>query len=470
MEKTLLGAVQLILDYLEENQNCASHIVNYRTPEQLVQAFDLSIGSQGLGEYEALLPILEEYLNHSVKTGHRQFCNQLFAGFNFPAFLGEVFTALTNTSMYTYEVAPLATLMEKHLIEKMCQLAGFPNGEGTFTTGGSNANLIALLCARQRYFPNIKEQGMQGLPPLVCFVSDQAHYSFQKAALVLGVGTDHIIEVATDDQGCMIPAALEDAITDCLASGKKPLIVAATTGTTVLGAFDPLPAIGTIAQKYDIWFHVDAAFGGSVLLSQTYAYLMDGCAQADSITWDPHKMMNIPLISSTLLVKEPGQLHSACSTDGGVYLFHEQDYDALQYELGRSSLSCGRRVDSLKLWLAWRYFGDKGYEKRINRLFRLAGYAARVIKNHNRLVLAAPPQSVTVCFRYMPQKPANLDQFTLQLRDRLVKSGASLVNYSQLRGEIVIRMVFVNGDMHETDFDQFLERVLEHGSELERAL
>ncbi|MEG3639355.1 pyridoxal phosphate-dependent decarboxylase family protein [Magnetococcus sp. PR-3] len=470
MEKTLNAVTQLILDFLQENQNSTDRIVDYLPPEKLAEVFDLSIHPHGLPDHEALIPVLQEYLKHSVKTGHPQFCNQLFAGFNFPAFLGEVFTALTNTSMYTYEVAPLATLMERYLIEKMGSLAGFSNPDGIFSSGGSNSNLIAMLCARQKMFPDIKRTGSSVLPPLVCLVSDQAHYSFQRGAMVLGLGLDQLIKVPSDDQGRMKPDALEAAILEAKAAGKAPFMVAATSGTTVLGAFDPLDAIHDIAREHGLWFHVDGAFGASVLLSGKHRHHISGVERADSLTWDAHKMMNIPLISSVILVQEQGLIRQACGSEGGRYLFHEQDYDVDQFELGRKSLACGRRVDAMKLWLAWRFFGDEGYAARIENLFSLTRYACQLVEAHPKLQLMVAPESVTLCFRYQPEKAEDIDRFTVRLRDRLVRSGDSLVNYSVLKTGVVIRMVFVNGEMQRSDFDHFLDRLLMHGKALEEEI
>ncbi|MBE9009731.1 aminotransferase class V-fold PLP-dependent enzyme, partial [Pseudanabaenaceae cyanobacterium LEGE 13415] len=263
-DELLSKAFHLVNQYLEENADIATPVVHYLKPELLKNKLDLSIPDQGVS-IDKFITLLETYLHYSVRTGHRQFFNQLFSGFNLPGFLGEVFASLTNTSMATYEIAPVATLIEQSLIEEMNSWIGFEQGEGTFVTGGSNANLVAMLCARNKAFPEAKYQGFSQRS--VVFVSDQAHYSFLKAANVLGIGLNNVIKVKTDAKGSMIPAELETAIASSLASGHTPFFIAATAGTTVLGAFDPLPEIAEIAKKYQLWFHVDGAWGGAAIFS-----------------------------------------------------------------------------------------------------------------------------------------------------------------------------------------------------------
>ena len=179
--------------------------------------------------------------------------------------------------------------------------------------------------------------------------------------------------------------------------GKTPFFVAATAGTTVKGAFDPVKKINKICKKYNLWFHIDGSWGGSVLLSKKHRSLIEGSENSDSFSWCAHKMMGLPLICSVVLMKNKNILEKINNVPGTDYLFHGNDHDGM--DLGIYSLQCGRRIDSIKLWLAWKYYGDIGYEKRINRLFSLAKNAVAIIKKSSMFKLASPAESLNICFQ-----------------------------------------------------------------------
>jgi len=457
--------VPLIHKYLSRSSSENIPLVQYLDYETLENELNLSIGPDG-ASFEEILKDIERYLNFSVNTSHKQFFNQLFSGFNPPAFLGDLFAGLSNTTMATFEAAPVATLIEETLVKKMCRLMGFQRGEGIFVSGGSQANMIATLCARNSVLPRVKHWGLNGRKKLVMFVSDQSHYSFHNAANILGIGANNVTKITSDSYGRMIPGELDKAIGKTIRAGDTPFFVGATAGTTVKGAFDPLHAIAPIVKKYNVWFHIDACFGGSVILSSKYRHLLAGCEHADSIAWDPHKMMCIPLICSVILVKKPGTLHKTCSACGTEYLFHAKK-DSL-HDLGRMSLQCARRVDALKLWLSWKFHGDKGYDRIISSLFELADYAERVVNTHSRLELLAPKNSVSVCFRYIVNKKINSNQFNIMLREQLYKTGKSLVNYASIHDRIAIRLMLTNPHLTTKDIDQFFDNLLSTAEELEK--
>jgi glutamate/tyrosine decarboxylase-like PLP-dependent enzyme len=343
-EENLNNFNKIILSYLKENENPDVPVVKYRKATDLAGELSLKIPKETQNE-SIVFETIKMYLEYSQRTSHPQFNNQLYAGINPPSVLGEFVTALTNTSMATYEIAPVATLMERELVKKMNSLAGFKGTEGIMCTGGSNANMLAIHCARYKNDNQVYSHGNS--KKYAIFVSEQAHYSFEKAVILMGLGMNSLKLVKTDDNGKIIPSELDKLIKESIEKGEEPLLIASTAGTTVMGAFDPIDEINQVAKKFKLWHHVDGAWGGSALLSSKTKSLMQGIENCDSLTWDAHKLMGTGIITSFFLTQHKNILKEANSTGGGSkYIFHE--YENRDYDTGPSSLQCGRKVDIIK--------------------------------------------------------------------------------------------------------------------------
>ena len=267
----------------------------------------------------------------------------------------------------------------------------------------------------------------------------------------------------------MLPEALDEEIKRALANDQVPFAVLATSGTTVRGSFDPLRDIAGVANKHNLWMHVDAAWGGSCLFSSRYRSLMDGIELADSFCWDAHKMMGIPLICSAFIVKDAEILRAVCSNGQTAhYLYHDTGADI---DLGRFSLQCGRRNDALKLWLAWREIGDAGWASMLERFMDLADYLQQRVENNDALEMVSDRMWTNVCFRYVGQSAEDeLNQINAELRERLVQDGRFMVSRSTVDEKIILRSVIANRNITESSLDAFLERVVSLGKDIERGL
>jgi glutamate/tyrosine decarboxylase-like PLP-dependent enzyme len=465
-DQNLKEFFKIVENYIVSTNFNSGDVVKYISPKNLSEKLDFNISNSG-EDLSSLVQYAQKYFQYTVNTGNKQFLNQLYQGFNLPAFLGDLVTIASNTSMYTYEVAPVATQIERELIRLMNSYAGYDEGDGIFVTGGSNANLIAMFSARNRLFPDWRSKGVDGNVKLKAFVNEQAHYSFDTAANLLGIGTKNIIKVKANSNGEMIPEELDIAIQKSLDRGETPFFVAATLGTTVMAAFDPINKIAPICKKHDLWFHVDGAFGGSLILSPKYKEMFAGIEQTDSFTWDAHKLMNIPLMCSVILVKKTGTLQHNIIDANTDYIYH--DLDDVE-DLGKKSIQCGRRVDSVKLWFAWKYFGKDGYAKRIENIMELAEYAEQIILKTPKLELVAPRQTVSLCFRYRPTVEVDLNDFNLRVREVLRKSGKSMVNFAYIDNDLVIRLVIANNEMERTDVEEFFDNFINVAQQTELEL
>ncbi len=447
--------LQLIEKHLYEDSK--SRLLDYKSPQQLQKLLALELPDHP-SNFEEIRSFVTKYLKYSMRTSHPQYFNQLWAGFSDSSLIAEMLSTATNTSMYTYEVAPVASLLEHHIFAELNSWIGFDQGEGLFVTGGSNANLVACLLARQKYLPRVKEEGFFSCAKAIVFTSDQAHYSLLKAANVIGIGMNQVVKVKTNSKGQMIPEELQKAIETEKQNGHRGFLVSATSGTTVLGAYDPLDEIAEICQNQELWFHVDGAYGASVLFSEREKHRMKGIEKADSLAWDFHKMLGLPLMCSIILVKEKGNLYQTNSTSKNSenYIFHEKE--GSEFDLGPISLQCGRKVDVLKIWLAWLEYGKSGIEQRMNHLFDLAQYAEQKVLECNELELVAPVEGLNICFRYKVDK--NSDAFQIRLREELLKRELSAVNHAVVDGKRIIRLVTLNADSSTKDLDQFFDNLL----------
>ncbi len=463
-QQALLKEVfNLINDWIKNSENSNLPVLEYRDPKTLEKELNLTI-SDAEGGDEVLLEEIHKYLKYAVKTAHPAYVNQLFGGFNFPGFVGEVITALTNTSMYTYEVAPVATLMEIALIDKMVSYTGWKTGTGSLLTGGSNTNMVAMLLARNNMFNQAKHDGITSLPKPAILVSERSHFSMLKGANTIGIGQNGVVKVKIDENGRMRGPQLEEAIAETRQKGMIPFMICSTLGTTETGSFDAIDEISNVARKHQLWHHVDGSWGGSIILSEQRRWMFKGLEFADSFSWNPHKMMNIPLICSALLVRDTKVMREEIQSYDADYIYHDNEDAA--YDLGPASLQCGRRVDSLKLWLAWKYFGDRGYAQRIEKLFSLAAYATARVEKSEHLEMMFTTQTLNVNFRYKTPQGVNADVLNEKIRYRLVHEGKSMVNYCRLDKGLSIRLILLNPDLNTSDLDRFFDQFESTGSDV----
>lgn len=407
---------------------------------------DLSSKVEGLeiseepADQDVLVNMCRTILRYSVNTAHPRFFNQLYGGLDHNGIAGAWMSETLNSSMYTYEVAPVFTLMEKHIMEKMMDYIGFTGGDVIMAPGGSISNLYGINLARYHKFPEVKSRGLQAIPkPLCLFASEKAHYSIPKAAEVLGLGTQNVILVKSDDKGKMSLSDLNNKINTASQQGMEPFLVVATAGTTVLGAYDPIDELADICQSRGLWLHVDGAWGGSVALSKKYKHLIKGIEKADSMTWNAHKMMGVSQQCSFFLTKHKGLLRK-CNCANAQYLFqNDKNYD-VAYDTGDMSIQCGRKNDILKLWMVWKSQGDLGLERRVDHLFHLSEYLAEKIKQTEGFRLIQEPECTNVCFYYIPKsmrgQPETAEwwkkiaQVAPVIKGRMMEQGTMMVTYT----------------------------------------
>ena len=456
---SLLELIEQLKQVYNNDNGLDHHVSHYLPAKQLQDTLDLTLSDNGCKQIETIAA-LKTYLRFTPKTWQADFNKLLFSGFDAPAVLADWITSISNTTMHTYQVAPVATLMENELISQLNRVVGFEDGGGIMVSGGSMANTVAMMLARHRKCPHIKEQGLSG-QPLVAYISELAHYSFEKSANMLGIGTQNLVLIDTDSQGRLRPDSLEKAIAKSQREQKQPFFIGLTAGTTVIGSFDPIREVAAIARRHELWLHIDGAWGGPVLFSKQHRHLLADSTLGDSFTWDAHKLMNVPLIASAILVKDRHSLHNACGGGGGAYLFHHDENEA--YNSGTRSLQCGRRVDSLKFWLSWKTNGTLGYARKIDHLMALKRYMLEVIESNPQLELLAPASFLNVLFRFVPETDVNEDQLTrlnIAICKTMLEQDLGFVDYARYKGRTGIRYILANTELTEQHINRFLKHCL----------
>lgn len=484
------------LSYVVDPPSGLDPVVDLATPAELQALFD-EAGRLGFDDDskaqddDVLIAAVDLVLKHSVHTAHPRFINQNFAGPDSVSVVGDWLATALNTSAATFEIAPVFTLMESAVLAKLGRVAGYLDASsdsvptlppGLFAPGGSSATLYALQLARHRLLPDVRTTGLTG-QRLTLFVSASGHYAASKSAAMLGIGTDAVIKVATDEEGAIIPQALADAVEASLAAGEVPFAVIATAGTTVTSAFDDLNAVADITEKYGLWMHVDGAYGGSAAFSPTHRHLLDGVERSDSFLWNLHKMMGMTQQSSALLVREP-ELLEACFSLKANYLFQPDKLHA-EFDSGDRTFQCGRRIDVMKLWLAWKHHGDQGFAARIDHAVEMAEHArARIAKSDGEFEPVAGTFT-NVVFAWVPphlrplqMSPNSIEALPPEVREelhgippkikaRMQAEGTAMMGFQPISGVNTFRLLFMNPSVSTEDVDAMLDRVAEYGAGLD---
>ncbi len=435
----------------DEQENPISEVI---PPNELANRLSIELNEEAIPD-AVFEKALKEIILKTPKTSSKLFFNQLFGGRQPKAVLGELLSVLLNNSMYTYKVGGPQVGVEKEIIKKSGELIEYgDNYGGTFAAGGSMSNFMAILMARDRADKSAIAKGVT--KPLVAYTSTDSHYSIPKNAAFAGIGRDNVRYIPTNDYGQMIPNALEQAIKKDLTAGKQPFFINATAGTTVLGAFDPIPAIADISEAYKLWLHVDGAYCGSVIFSEQKRHLLKEVNRADSFNYNAHKMLGVPLSCSVLLVKDKGNLYTSFAKEAA-YLY-QTDHEFDEFNLGKTSLQCGRRNDALKLWTLWKSVGRKGLGQIVNQQFYLADVTRDYLRaNADKYNLYSFDDSISICFNYK-----GVD--AKELCTRLYEQNALLVGFGSFKEDTFVRFVTINANNNKEEILHFFE-VLEKEAE-----
>lgn len=374
--------------------------------------------------------------------------------------LGEFATAVLHQNAAAWRSAPAGVTIERTVVGWLASAIGCPGFTGSLTLGGSSANLMALCMAREAKAP-ANQGGVRGG---VIYCSTEAHMSIAKAAALLGLGYDGVRLIAVDKAFRMWIDDLRRAISSDQDSGKDPIAVVASAGTTATGSIDPLASIADICAEFGLWMHVDGAYGALASLAIPDAFR--GMERADSLSLDPHKWLYQPTGCGCLLYRDAAAARRAFSHSGD-YARALSDDPLEGFAIFEESIELSRPVRALKLWLSLRYYGLRAFQQSIGEDLQLAQVLAAAIDGESKLERLAPVPLSAVCFRYAGAA-GDLDALNRSILTNVIRRGRVYISNATIDGKFALRACIVNHRTTEDDVKAIVSEVLAVASELLR--
>ena len=405
---------------------------------------------------------------NAFRTNHPRFLAFIPSAPSFVSVLGDLLCAGTNFFCGVWLEASGPSMVELVLLEWLAEFLGCPKEtRGVLTSGGSESNLTALVAARERL-------GYDERARAVLYLTEQRHWSMDRAARIIGLRIDQLRPVPADENFRLTPAALAEAVDRDRQSGRLPWVAVANAGATNTGTVDPLAALAETCRQHRLWFHVDAAYGWPAVLTPEGRAALDGIGQADSITLDPHKWFGQTFEAGCLLVRDGKALGRAFAMRPE----YMQDVEPAEDEVNFAdqSLALSRRFRALRLWLSIKVLGISWFRTLIAHSCDLAELAQQLLEESPAFEITCRRQLSIVCFRFVPpgfkvraaDDERRLDQLNLALIEKLRATGRAFISSTRLRGRVALRFCFVNWRTTARDVEEIVSLLRACGDELSR--
>jgi aromatic-L-amino-acid/L-tryptophan decarboxylase len=440
-------------------------------PSEVAPAVALPVPEQPMPVADLVAHLRELTFGQSLLPGHPAFFAYISGAGTVPGAAAELLAAGINPNVGGYRLAPGASEIELHLTRWLAERFGLPEGAGgMIMTGGAMANFVALKCARDVGLGiEVREHGVREHGPVAIYASEEAHVVIRRAADMLGLGADAVRAIAIDGQQRMRPAALDQAIRRDREAGVRPLAVCATAGTTTTGSIDPLPAIAALAREHQLWLHVDAAYGGAIVLAEELRGLLDGIEQADSIAIDPHKWLYTSQSAGCVLLRDFGALSRSFHSEASYIWLDEAARHGIDFAMHGPQFSRG--FAALKVWVSLLAHGRAAYGRRIAHDVALMRYLGTLVEAHPDFELMCEPRLSICCFRYRPAtwegSEEELDRVNERLMTAIMADGRVYCSNAVIDGRFGLRACVVNFRTEAEDVERLLAVAAELG-ELEQ--
>lgn len=453
-----IGALmkEFVAQTVDFYNNLQTQPVSHFTPKETLEYLkNLPVPIQGRPIQEVYSEMLEHIYSNTILGQHPRSFSFIPSTASLLSWMGDVMTNAYNPHASCQNNAPAAALIEKKLIRWMCDLAGYPKESGgLFVSGGSIANLTALTAARDAKLTDTERNHA------VIYVSDQTHASVSKGLHIIGFRKEQIRIIPTDKSFCMDISTLETSIQNDIANHRKPFAVIASAGTTNTGSVDPMQEISALCRKYDMWMHVDGAFGASALLSDRYRKNLSGIEFSDSLSWDAHKWLLQTYGCSAVLVRNQSLLSNSFAAHPEYLKDAETSAGSIEFwDLGPELT---RPARSLKLWLTLQAMGSRELGNIIDHGCAMAELAEQRIREDSAWEIISPAHLGIVTFRYVSDRmmsEPDLDTINQAISREITESGFAQVFTTELRQKKVLRMCTINPETTKKDICDTIEKL-----------
>jgi aromatic-L-amino-acid decarboxylase len=416
-----------------------------------------------------LLAECRTIMDLSRHNGHPRFFGYVASPSTPIGAYGDLIASALNANITCWRSGAAGTEIERMVVRWLGSLIGYdPEAKGLLTSGGSMANMIALLIANRR--KSGAETSQRGLwnsgPPMTVYASAEVHVSIAKAADILGFGREQVRVVACDNRQRMLINSLRRSIESDLLEGLRPFCVVGSAGTVNTGAVDPLAAIADVASEFQLWFHVDGAYGAPGVLDERKKSLFAGMERADSVSLDPHKWLYVPVDAGCLLFRDAAAAMEAFNTDDADYIKTHGYTDEEAFAFWDYGVELSRRFRALKVWLTLQYYGTRRIADAVSEDISLAEYFGEVVANADDFELLAPVELSICCFRYVPShvhSDAELDQLNERIMGLVQKGGRAYVSNATINGRFALRACITNFRTTKSDIDMTVAAIRDAG-------
>ncbi|MBW1296988.1 pyridoxal phosphate-dependent decarboxylase family protein [Aquimarina litoralis] len=445
--------VDMLADHLEHVQTDSdSPVIRFKDPEE-----ELSYWKDDMSSETNMMDFYKKILDRSIHVHHPGYMGHQVAVPSVISSLYGLMTDVLSNGTGVYEMGMASNALERIVTEFVAKKIGYDtNASGFLTSGGTLANLTALLAARRAKAPNLVwEEGHQ--EKLAVLVSEEAHYCIDRAARILGFGKEGIIKVPTNESFQIDVSVLQEHLDQAKQNGLVVIALVGCASSTSTGSYDDLNALANFAEEHNLWFHVDGAHGGGVVFSEKYKHLATGIEKADSVVIDFHKMLLTPSLNTALLFKQSEDSYKTFE-QRAQYLWDSQQ-SREWYNSGKRTFECTKLMMSLKVYAILRMYGEDIFEKNIDRLYDLGRVFAQILKNRAGFELLLMPEANIVNFRYVNLPNKDVNAYNSKIREALLKSGKFYIVQTMIGDQRYLRISIMNPLSTENDFEALLDEI-----------